>query len=110
MVHKKQNHFAEAERFSLRSLATRENALGAEDRAVAAGLHNLANLYKEEKKFAEAAPLYQRSLAIKEKAGADHAGLAKVLEDYADLLRQTNQPERADQLDNRARFLRQQKG
>jgi len=109
-IHKKQNHYAEAEQFSLRALAIRENALGAEDRAVAASLHNLANLYKEEKKFPQAAPLYERSLAIKEKAGADHAGLAKILEDYADLLRRTNQPEQADQLDNRARFLREQKG
>jgi tetratricopeptide (TPR) repeat protein len=115
-VQKKQNNLVKAEQNFLRALAIRENSLGAEDRAVAASLHNLANLYKDEKKFAQAAPLYKRSLAIKEKAlGTDQlslakVSLAKVLEDYADLLRQTNQPEEADRLDNRARFLREQKG
>jgi hypothetical protein len=40
---------------------------------VAASLNNLAGLYRSQGKCAEGAPLYQRSLAIWEKAlGPDH--------------------------------------
>ncbi len=60
-----------------------------------ASLNNLAQLYHAQGKDAEAEPLYQRSLAIREKAlGPEHPDVATSLENYAAILRQTA---RADQ-------------
>jgi CHAT domain-containing protein len=51
---------------------------------VALTLNNLAIVYCEQGKYADAEPLYQRSLAIKEKAlGKDHPGVALTLDNLA---------------------------
>jgi tetratricopeptide (TPR) repeat protein len=53
-------------------LSSKEAALGPDHPNVAIRLNNLAALYQAQGKYAEAEPLYQRSLAIVEKAlGAD---------------------------------------
>ena len=50
-----------------------EKALGPDHPDVATALNNLAELYREQGRYAEAAPLYKRSLAIYEKGlGPDH--------------------------------------
>ena len=47
-------------------------------------LNNLAELYRAQGRYAEAEPLYKRSLAIKEKAlGPEHPDVAKVLNNLA---------------------------
>ena len=47
-------------------------------------LHNLAIVYKEQGKYAEAEALYKRALEIKEKAlGADHPAVAMTLNNLA---------------------------
>ncbi len=51
---------------------------------MAASLNNLAALYQKQGHYAEAEPLYQRSLAIREKAlGPEHPDVAKNLDNLA---------------------------
>ncbi len=70
-------------------------------------LNNLAELYREQGKYAEAEPLYKRSLAIKEKAlGPEHPHVATGLENYAALLRKTNREAEAARLEARAKAIR----
>jgi tetratricopeptide (TPR) repeat protein len=74
---------------------------------VATSLNNLAALYRAQGKYAEAEPLYQRSLAIREKAlGPDHPDVAKGLESYAVLLRETGRSEEAQEMEARAQAIR----
>jgi len=74
---------------------------------VARSLNNLALLYDIQGKYAEAAPLYQRALAIREKAlGPDHPDVATALENYAGLLRKTRRESQAAELEARAQAIR----
>ena len=58
-----------------------EKALGPDHPDLATDLNNLAVLYNAQGKYAEAARLYERSLAIKEKVlGTEHPSLAKEFE------------------------------
>ena len=53
-------------------------------------LNNLAGLYDAQGLYAQAEPLYKRSLAIAEKAlGPEHPDVATVLKNYTELLRKT---------------------
>jgi hypothetical protein len=57
-----------------------EKALGVEHPDVATSLNKLAGLYRVQGQYAEAEPLYQRSLAIREKAlGPEHPTVANLL-------------------------------
>jgi len=74
---------------------------------MATSRNNLAALYRAQGKYAEAEPLYQRSLAIREKAlGPDHPDVAKGLESYAVLLRETGRSEEAQEMEARAQAIR----
>ncbi len=73
---------------------------------MATALNNLANLYRDQGKYAEAEPLHKRSLAIIEKAlGPDHPHVAKTLLNYAALLRKTGRTTEAAKLEARARTI-----
>jgi hypothetical protein len=55
----------------------------------------------------QAEPLYERSLAIYEKAlGAEHPAVATVLRNYSSLLRATEKESEAEKLENRASIIR----
>ena len=70
-------------------------------------LANLAELYRTQGKYAEAEPLYRRSLAIWEKSlGSEHSHVATSLENYAALLRQTARADQAEKLEARAKAIR----
>ncbi len=87
--------------------ALREGALGPEHPDVAQSLNNLAALYDDQGRYAEAEPLYQRSLAIWEKAlGPAHPHVATSLENYAALLRQTACADEAERMWARANAIR----
>ena len=63
---------------------------GESDPRLASSLNNLAALYYTQGKYEEAEPLYQRALAIDEKAlGPEYPDTASIRENYADLLRKT---------------------
>ena len=72
----------------------------------AAYLTNLAELYRAQGRYADAEPLYQRSLAIWEKAlGSEHADVTTVMRNYAVLLREMGRDSEADRLDARAESI-----
>ncbi len=58
-------------------------------------------------KYAEAEPLYKRSLAIREKAlGPQHPDVAQSLENYAALLRNMNREDEVAKMEARAKAIR----
>ncbi len=64
-------------------------------------------VYYSQGRTSKAAPLYQRSLAIREKAlGPQHPDVAQSLENYAGLLRETGRSEEAEELEARAKAIR----
>ncbi len=74
---------------------------------MATSLNNLAELYPAQGRYAEAEPLYQRALAISEKAlGPEHPDVAQSLENYAALLRQTARANEAERMEARAKAIR----
>jgi CHAT domain-containing protein/Tfp pilus assembly protein PilF len=67
-------------------LAIREKALGPNHPDVAQSLNNLAELYKDQGRYADAEPLFKRSLDIAEKAsGPNHPEFAGSLDNLASL-------------------------
>ncbi len=70
-------------------------------------LNGLAKLYRVQGHYAEAEPLFKRSLAIWEGAlGPDHPDVATSLENYAALLRQTARADEAARMEERAKAIR----
>jgi len=64
-------------------------------------------LYYKQGKYAEAEPLYKRSLAIDEKAlGPNHPAVATDLENYAALLCKTKRVAEGKKLEARAKTIR----
>ena len=89
------------------ALAISEKALGRNHPDVAIRLNNLALGYHAQGKYAEAEPLYKRSLAIWEKAlGPEHPRVAESLENYATLLRKTGRSTEATKMEARAKAIR----
>ncbi len=73
---------------------------------MAKSLNNLAGLYHAQGRYAEAEPLYQRSLVIYEKAlGPEHPYVAQGLANYAGLLRKTGRSEEAQEMVARAQAI-----
>ena len=96
-----------AEGYRLACPSIRAKVLGPDHADVATGLNNLANLYSAQGRYAQAEPLYQRSLAIDEQAlGPEHPGVATSLENYAALLRETGRGEEAEEMEARAKAIR----
>ena len=74
---------------------------------MATSLNNLALLYQAQGKYAEAEPLVKRALAIYEKAlGPEHPDVARSLENYAALLRETARADEAERMEARAKAIR----
>ncbi len=74
---------------------------------MATSLNNLAGLYETLGNYAEAAPLYRRSLAIWERAlGPEHPDVAQNLKNYAALLRKTGRADEAAEMEARAQAIR----
>jgi tetratricopeptide (TPR) repeat protein len=91
--------YAEAEPLFVRSLAIREQELGANHPDTAASLNSLAGLYKSTGRYAEAESLFLRSLAICEKElGANHPYTATNLNNLASLYESTGRYAEAEPL------------
>jgi len=76
--------YAQALESFQRSLAIKEQVLGANHPDVAATLNNLALLYQAQGQYGQAEPLLQRSLVILEQAlGANHPNVATALNNLA---------------------------
>jgi tetratricopeptide (TPR) repeat protein len=102
----RQRDYAQAEKQFQAALEEAER-LGSDDPHYATSLNNLSSVYKTEGRFADAEPLYRRSLEIYEKAwGPESPDLAGSLENYAALLRQTSHMDEASKLEARAKAIR----
>jgi tetratricopeptide (TPR) repeat protein len=78
-----------------RAIAIDEKTLGSEHPDLAIRLNNLATVYSDQGKYAEAEPLLKRSLAIYEqKLGPTHPSTRTIRENYDSLLREMNKQER----------------
>jgi tetratricopeptide (TPR) repeat protein len=74
---------------------------------VVQSLSNLADLYSVQGRYADAEPLYQKSLDIGERAlGPEHPGVAGIQEKYAELLRKAKRVAEAEKLEARAKAIR----
>ncbi len=74
---------------------------------MATALNTLAWLDHQQGNYAQAEPLYQRALAIREKAlGAEHPNIAPGLENYAALLRDMGRDAEAEKMEARAKGIR----
>jgi tetratricopeptide (TPR) repeat protein len=81
---------------------------GPEHIEVARSLNVLADRYATQGKAAEAEPLYERALAIEEKAmGPEGLDLAITLESYAAVLRHMNREAEAEPMQARAKAIRE---
>ena len=77
-----------------------------QSRSARLGINDLAELYRAQGNYAEAAPLYRRSLAIWEKAlGPEHPDVATSLENYAALLRKSGRSAEAGKMESRAKAI-----
>ena len=98
--------YAKAEKLLLAALQEAEK-FGEQDPRLATSLNNLALFYKTQRRYAQAEPLMQRALAIREKAlGPEHPDVATVLENYAALLHKLNRDAEADKTEARAQAIR----
>jgi len=100
----KQGRYADAEE-PLKAALKEVQRLG-QDNRLGTTLNKLALLYHAQGMYAEAEPLYKRSLAIREALGSEHSNLAQGLENYATLLRTTNREDHAAKLRARASAIR----
>jgi len=74
-------------------------------------LNMLALVYGSQGKYAEAEPLFKRSLAIREKAlGPEHPDVGRSLNYLAKLYRNMGKAEEASQLEERAKEIKSQSG
>jgi tetratricopeptide (TPR) repeat protein len=93
----------EAEAIFKRSLAIIEKALGPDDPKADLFLGSLAELYQDQRRYAEAGPLLKRLLAIREKSlGPDHPDVAETLHGLAELSLIQGRFAEAEALDKRA--------
>ncbi len=100
----KQGRYTDAEE-PLKAALKEVQRLG-QDSPLGTTLNKLALLYHAQGMYAEAEPLYKRSLAIREALGSEHSNLAQGLDNYAALLRTTKREDQAAKLRARARAVR----
>jgi tetratricopeptide (TPR) repeat protein len=76
-----------------------EDRLGPEHPYTAQSLNNLAGLYRDQERYEEAEPLYQRALEIAERVlGPEPPNTAKTLNNLAELYRDQGRYEEAERL------------
>ena len=82
--------------------------MGPQHPDLATALGNLALVYRDQGKFAQAERLYRRALAIRERSlGADHVLVADSLDALAETLRSNAQQVEAQELRKRAKNIRE---
>ena len=97
-----QGDYPQAEKLFLTAVTEAEK-LGKNDPLLSISLNDLALVYRAQKKYAEAEPLYQRALAIDERNhGADHYGVAADLNSLGALYRAWGKYAEAEPLQQRS--------
>jgi tetratricopeptide (TPR) repeat protein len=105
-VYRRQGKLDPAESLCLRVLAVADNSSHTDDPAAAAALTVLAGVYYDRHRYAEAEPLLKRALTLSEdRFGPGHWAVARLLEQYAQLLRKMKRKSEAAQIQARASSL-----
>jgi len=101
---REQSRHAEAEQVFMRAMGIYTKALGPEDCFVGTTHLNLALLYEDIERYAEADTHFRRALSITEGASGSNADnlLLVVLQDYAEFLRKTDRCSEAETFEVRA--------
>jgi tetratricopeptide (TPR) repeat protein len=100
-----QGKMADAEN-SFKMALQEAEGFGVNDARLPQTLNNLANCYRQQGKFKDAEPLYQRALEIKTKQVGPLSGdLIPVMDNYAKMLRASGREQEADKLDQKARAI-----
>jgi len=108
MIFDAQHNHRKAESLYTQALAIDEKILGQEHPTVANILTDLGELYYKEGKYSKAESCYQHALMIYEKVfGAEypHPRLARILHDYAVILKQTKRTVESTELEARANAI-----
>ena len=83
--------------------------LGPDHPDVATALNNLGALYRAQRRYGEAEPLYLRALVIWKKAlGPDHPDVATGLNNLAELYRERGRLDEAELMQTKALVIREQ--
>ena len=98
----RQGHYDRAIVVAKKALQVAEQAGGPDHPDVAQSLNNLAELYQTQGQYAQAEPLYKRSLAIWKALGPDHPDVATSLNNLAVLYDTQGQYAQAEPLYKRA--------
>jgi tetratricopeptide (TPR) repeat protein len=106
-VYDKKGKPEESEKNFKEALAIYEKSFGKEAIQDANALEGLADLYRHSKRFAEAIPLYMRTIRIREKISPDHPDLADTINGLADCYRKTGKNADAVPLYTRVLDIRQ---
>jgi len=107
-LYQKEGRLNELELIIRQALTLQEKALGPQHEKVMSTTLVLAHVCEAEEKYSEAEQLFQRAQDIDEKDfGPDNHMLPDFLSQYADLLRRSNQPEKAEAVAKRAAALRE---
>jgi tetratricopeptide (TPR) repeat protein len=102
-----QGKYEQAEPLYQRALAIRERVLGPEHPDTALSLFWLAFIYSRKGEYEQSEAFYLRTLNIYGKTlPPDHPYIARVLDNYANLLRKMNRIEEASKLEQQAREIR----
>jgi Tetratricopeptide repeat len=105
-----QKQYARARDFYEKALPIYEKQLGATDASVADAMTEAATNYRNMRAFGRAEQLYRRALQGLDKDRADPEAVSPVAittyEEYAILLRLMNRPQKAQQMEARAKVLR----
>jgi tetratricopeptide (TPR) repeat protein/class 3 adenylate cyclase len=107
LLYVEQGRYAQAEIQNLRALQIRESLSGGSHPEVAMSLHSLARIYTLQQRFEDAAQRYEAALHIFETTLGDvHPHVARCWEDFAEMLRSSDQIPEAERAVQRAREIR----
>jgi len=105
-LYNKQGLYDKAKPLYERALVIWKKVHGPEHPLVATCLNNLAVLYRVQSLYDKAEPLFKRAIKICEKALPGHPNLMMYIDNYAKLLEETNRPEEAQEMRERAQAIR----
>ncbi|MBX9695057.1 MAG: tetratricopeptide repeat protein, partial [Cyanobacteria bacterium] len=98
--------FEEAETFCKRLIATRSKQLGSRHIEVAVVLSHLADVYRQQEKFEDAALIYKQAIEVHTLArGREGLSLVHMLENYAATLRSMGEKVKAAKMETRAKSI-----
>jgi len=102
--YKEQKQFNEALPLFKHVLSIKEKVLGPDHPDVATTVNAMAVIYELQGNYLEAEPLYKRAIAIREKVSLDpnHMDVAQCMASYASMLRKTNRPAEAEEMQRKA--------